>query len=93
MDLEYVLTFDEIFTELFPLPYDHGKWLNDQYILIERLRSAGDPYLTKQANKLQTHQEANQASIVMLDIVVDRVKKHLTTEKSSDNISIVECNR
>jgi hypothetical protein len=82
VDLEHVLTFDEIFSELFPLPYNHGKWLNDQYILIERLRSDGDPYLSKQANKLQAFQEANQVSRIMIDVVVDRVKKQLDNRRA-----------
>jgi hypothetical protein len=81
------MTFDELFVGIFPIPYQHEKWLSDQNILIERLKSAGDPYLTEQADKLQACQEANQASIVMLDIMVDRIKKHLTTEKTCVSIN------
>jgi hypothetical protein len=81
------MTFDEIFEGLFPIPYQHGKWLADQNILIERLKSAKDSYLTEQADKLKACQDGNQASRVMLDIMAERVKKHLTTEKTSDIIN------
>lgn len=77
------VTLSDIFKELFPVPYEHEKWLKDQAILIERMRATNIEFFTEQADKLQVFQDAGQASIVMVDILVDRVKKYLTTDETS----------
>lgn len=70
------MTKEELFAQLFPLPYNHAKWLEDQAVVIERLKTTKDEYFIEQANILQKFQDGNQCSPLMLDILVGRIKRY-----------------
>jgi len=81
------MTKDELFAELFPLPYEHSKWLKDQAVLIERLSKQEGEFYEEQTKIMRGFQKDNQCSVLMLDILAERVERKinesLTTEESS----------
>ena len=77
------MTKDEIFAGLFPLPYEHSKWLKDQAVLIERLSKQEDEFYEEQVKIMKSFQKDNQCSVVMLDILAERVEKKINESLTS----------
>lgn len=65
-----------IISNLFKEPFNRDRWLNDQETLIKRLKKQDDEYLKEQAEILEKFQKAKQMSVVMVDIMRDRLARH-----------------
>ena len=70
-----------IFKDLFIAPYEHGRWLKDQQTLIDRMKQEEkSDYMDDQIRRMESFQKGNQCSIVMIEILQDRLKKYCEQE-------------
>ena len=79
---------ESLFLGLFEGDYNHQRWLQDQGTLIKRLKATKDEYYKEQAKILETHQKANQASILMMEIMADRVERHEKSKETQEKIEL-----
>lgn len=74
-----------ILENLFVEPFERDRWLKDQQTLIDRLSEQSIDYFSEQAEILRDFQENNQCSIIMTEVIKDRINNFLNHINNTDN--------
>jgi hypothetical protein len=73
----------ELLKNIFIEPFNREQWLKDQQTLIDRLGQEQSEFYKEQKKVMERFQKANQCSIVMIEIIRERLAAY-ETQKTLD---------